>query len=70
MTVKEYRVLLGWSPSELGRRAGVSGRTINRIEEGQPVRDYNVGAVARAISEGLGRTVTIRDLDGVNIIES
>jgi transcriptional regulator with XRE-family HTH domain len=67
MTVEEYRVSLGWSVSELARRAGLSTKTINRVEDGEPVYDHTVGAIARAFSEGLGRTITIRDLDGVNI---
>jgi len=70
MTVKEYRVYLGWSPTELARRAGISPRTVNRIEDGQPTYDYTLGAIARVFSEALGRTITIRDLDGVNIIET
>lgn len=68
MTVKEYRISLGWSVSELARRAGVTNRTINRIEDGKPVYDYTAGAVAKALSEGLGRTITIRDLEGLSII--
>lgn len=70
MTVREYRISLGWSPSELARRAGISARTISRIEDGKPTFDYTLGAVARAISEGLGRTVTIEDFEGVNIVRS
>lgn len=70
MTVKEYRVSLGWSPSELARRANISARTVSRIENGKPTFDYTLGAVARAISEGLGRTITISDLEGVNIVRS
>lgn len=70
MTVKQYRVLLGWAPSELARRAGLSSRTINRVENGQPTYDYTLGAIARAISEGLGRTITIDDLEGANVVSS
>jgi DNA-binding XRE family transcriptional regulator len=70
MTLKEYRISLGWSPSELARRAGVASRTINRIEDGQPTYDYTLGAIARAISAELGRTVTIQDFDGVNVINT
>lgn len=70
MTLKDYRVMLGWSPSELARRAGVAPRTINRIESGQPTYDYTLGAIARAISNELGRTVTIHDFEGVNIIST
>lgn len=70
MTLKEYRIMLGWSPSELARRSGVASRTINRIEGGKPTYDYTLGAIARAISTELGRTVTIHDFDGVSIIST
>jgi transcriptional regulator with XRE-family HTH domain len=69
MTVREYRLSLGWSVSELARRAGITNKTLNRIENGEPVYDYTVGSVARALSEGLGRTITIHDLEGVNIVK-
>ena len=68
MTVEEYRISLGWSVSELARRAGLTTKTISRIEDGEPVYDHTAGAVARAFSEALGRTITIRDLDGINIV--
>ncbi len=68
MTVKDYRIALGWSISELARRAGMTQKTLRRVENGQPVYDYTVGAVAKALSEGLGRTITVKDLEGVNII--
>ncbi len=70
MTVKEYRISLGWSPTELARRAGISARTVNRVEDGQPTYDYTLGAIARVFSEALGRTITIRDFEGVQIIET
>jgi len=31
MTVEEYRLSLGWSVSELARRAGLTTKTINMI---------------------------------------
>ena len=68
MTVEEYRISLGWSVSELARRAGLTTKTISRIEDGEPVYDHTAGAVARAFSEALGRTITIRDLEGINIV--
>lgn len=71
MTVKEYRVgELGWSVSELSRRSGLAVKTINRIEDGQPVYDYTLSAVARAFSEALGKKITIDDFDGANIIRT
>ena len=70
MTVKELRISLSWSVSELARRAGVANKTINRIEDGQPVYDYTLNSVAKAFSEATGRTITINDLEGVNIIRT
>jgi transcriptional regulator with XRE-family HTH domain len=65
MTVKEYRVNLGWSITELARRAKISPRTVSRLEDGLPVYDYIAGAVARALSEGLEKPITVSDLEGV-----
>jgi transcriptional regulator with XRE-family HTH domain len=69
MTVEEYRLSLAWSASELARRAQLSPRTVARVENGEPVYAHTVAAIARALSEGLGKTVTVRDLKGVNIVE-
>ena len=69
MTIKEYRISLGWPATELARRAGLAAKTISRVEDGEPAFAHTIGAIARALSEGLGRTITIRDLDGVNIRE-
>jgi len=70
MTVKDYRLSLSWSVSELARRAKLSNKTVSRIEDGEPAYDYTVSAIARAFSEALGRNITIYDLEGVNIINS
>ncbi len=70
MTVKDYRLSLSWSVSELARRAKLSNKTVSRIEDGEPAYDYTVAAIARALSEALGKTITIYDLEGVNIINS
>ena len=69
MTVEEYRISLGWSATELARRTGLSARTIARVENGEPVYAHTLGAIARAFSEALGRTITIKDLEGVNIAD-
>jgi transcriptional regulator with XRE-family HTH domain len=70
MTVKEYRLSLLWSVSELARRSRLSNKTVSRIEDGEPAYDYTVAAIAKAFSEALGQQITIRDLEGVNIINS
>ena len=69
MTIEEYRLSLGWSAAELARRARLSPKTVSRVENGEPTYPHTVGAIARALSEGYGQTITIRDLEGVNIVE-
>jgi transcriptional regulator with XRE-family HTH domain len=66
MTITDYRLMLAWSLKDLADRAGLTYQTVSRMEKGKPSRDYNVAAVARALSEGLGRTITVKDLEGVN----
>lgn len=67
MTITDYRLMLRWSISELARRSGLTYQTVSRMEKGEPARDYNVAAVAQALSEALGRTITVNDLDGVTL---
>jgi DNA-binding XRE family transcriptional regulator len=68
MTVRQYRLKLKWSQSELARRAGLTYQTISRIENGEPAFDYTLAAIAEALSNALGQTITIDDLEGANII--
>jgi transcriptional regulator with XRE-family HTH domain len=68
VTVREYRLSLAWSVSELARRAGLSNKTVGRIESGEPIYDYTLAAVANALSEALGKKITVDDFEGVNII--
>jgi transcriptional regulator with XRE-family HTH domain len=69
MTIEDYRVSLGWSAAELARRAGLATKTVSRIEKGEPAFSHTLGAIARALSDGLGRTITIHDLEGANLVE-
>ncbi|HEU5381815.1 MAG TPA: helix-turn-helix domain-containing protein [Ktedonobacteraceae bacterium] len=60
---------LAWSAAELARRARLTPKTVARVEHGEPVYAHTVAAIARALSEALGKTITIRDFDGVNLID-
>ena len=68
MTIEEYRLSLAWSAAELARRARLSPKTVARIENGEPAYAHTVAAIARALSDASGKTITIHDLDGVNIV--
>lgn len=69
MTVEEYRLRLAWSITELARRAKLAPRTVSRIENGEPAYAHTIAAIANALSDGLGREITIHDLEGVNITD-
>ncbi len=61
--VREYRLKARLSQNELARRAGIDERTVRRAEEGQTIQDVKAAAIADALSEALGMTLTIQDLD-------
>lgn len=68
MTVRQYRLKLKWSISELARRSGLTYQTVSRAENGEPVFDYTLAAIAEALSAALGQTITIEDFTGVKIV--
>jgi transcriptional regulator with XRE-family HTH domain len=65
MTLRQYRASLGWSLTELAKRADLTAQTVSRVEKGEPAYLHTVGMIARALSEGLGRTITVDDIEGV-----
>jgi transcriptional regulator with XRE-family HTH domain len=69
VTIEEYRLRLAWSITELARRAKLAPRTVSRIENGEPAYAHTVAAIANALGAGLGKEITIHDLDGVNIAD-
>ena len=68
MTIRQYRLKLRWSISELARQSGLAYQTVSRVESGEPAYDYTVAAIADALSRALGQDITVDDLDGVRIV--
>jgi transcriptional regulator with XRE-family HTH domain len=67
MTIEDYRIRLGWPLAELARRAGIDVNTLRRAMSGQPIFKHTAGAIASALSQGLGYEITYKDLDGINV---
>jgi transcriptional regulator with XRE-family HTH domain len=67
MTIEDYRIQLGWSQAELARKADIDINTLKRAINGQQVYKHTAGAIATALSQGLGRQITYKDLDGINL---
>ena len=68
-TLKQYRLDAGYSYAELARRANVSEPTVKRAENGEPVQEVKAAQIAKALSEKLGRTIRIEDIEGLTIYQ-
>lgn len=69
MTIEDYRIQLGWSQAELARKADIDINTLKRAINGEQVFKHTAGAIAAALSRGLGQRLTYQDLDGINVKE-
>ncbi|MGH2497908.1 MAG: helix-turn-helix domain-containing protein [Ktedonobacteraceae bacterium] len=67
MNIEDYRIKLGWSQAELARRANIDINTLKRAINGERVFKHTVGAIATALSRGLGQDINYHDLDDVNV---
>ena len=66
--VREYRLRAKLTQAELARQAGVDNRTVSRAEEGQAVREVQAIAIAEALSNALGMSLSVEDL-GINVYQ-
>jgi transcriptional regulator with XRE-family HTH domain len=68
MTLREYRIRLGWSINRLAREAKVVRESAANAEEGKPIRAETAKALAEALSRGYGYTIDVLDIEGLNIL--
>lgn len=66
-TIEDLRKDARWNRARLAREANVSYVTVVNAETGQPVQLITVEKIAAALSGGLGRSISVRDLEHVNI---
>jgi lambda repressor-like predicted transcriptional regulator len=62
MNIEKFCLEVGWSIAELSRESKVDRKTIERAMEGTAIRKVKAAIIARAISQGLDRTVTVEEL--------
>ena len=67
MTLKEYRVNLGWSPNELVKAAGIARQSVVSAEAGEVITAGTAKAIADALSKAYGQTINVTDIKGLNI---
>jgi DNA-binding XRE family transcriptional regulator len=68
LTLKQYRINLGWSPSRLAKEAGLTYYAVDNAEKGHAIRAITAKAIADAISSALGREIRVTDIVGLNVL--
>ncbi len=67
-TLREHRVNLGWSQTELAMRAGTSQSVVRRAEVGETITARIAKAIADALSKAYGQEIKPVDIEGLNIL--
>ncbi len=67
MTLTELRESVPMNIPELARAAGVDDMTIRNAESGQRISTKSARAIAEALSNALGRTIRVQDIDGLQV---
>jgi transcriptional regulator with XRE-family HTH domain len=68
MTLREYRIELGWSINKLAQEAGLSRPTVADAEAGRSIKAETAKALADALSRAYQRQIMVRDIQGLNIL--
>ena len=66
MTLDQFRIDCGWSQNEMARQAHLDPGTVGKALRGETVSIASADKLATAISAKLGRTIRIRDIEGLN----
>jgi DNA-binding XRE family transcriptional regulator len=69
MTLDDYRIECRWSKAEMARQARIDTNTLNRAINGIPVSSDTARKLASAISKGLGRSVSVEEIEGLTTIQ-
>lgn len=67
MTLTELRESVPINIPDLARAAGIDAQTIRNAEAGQRISARTAKAIADALSGLLGRTVHVKDIDGLKV---
>lgn len=67
MTLTELRESVPMNIPELARATGLDDQTIRNAENGQRISVRTAKAIAQALSQELGRTIRVQDIDGLQV---
>lgn len=68
MTLREYRIQVGWSINRLAQEAGIARQTAADAETGQPIKAETAKALADALSKAYGKEISVLDIQGLNVL--
>lgn len=66
-TLKDLRINLGWSQSDLAKAANISKFVASQAENGQRISAKMAKAIADAFSSAYGREIKPSDIEGLNV---
>ena len=67
MTLEDFRIECGWSKTEMARQANMDFNTFNKAMSGASISARTADKLAIAISKRTGRTIRVKDIEGLNI---
>lgn len=67
MTLAELRESVPVNIPDLARATGLDQQTIRNAEAGQRISARSAKAIADALSEMLGKTIRVQDIDGLKV---
>jgi transcriptional regulator with XRE-family HTH domain len=67
MTLRDYRIQLGWSQNKLATEAGIARGAVVNAESGSVIQASTAKAIADALTRGYGKEIKVLDIDGLNI---
>ncbi len=67
MNLEEFRNSIPWSRAELARQAGLDYQTVTKAENGEAIASKSATAIIKALSRATGRTIQLREIDGLNV---
>ena len=68
MTLRQYRLDLGWSASQLAKVAGVTRQSVALAEKGGFIQADTAKCIAEALSKAYEREIKSWDIEGLNIL--
>jgi transcriptional regulator with XRE-family HTH domain len=68
LTLRQYRIDLGWSITKLAEEAGITRQAAASAESGLPIRAETAKALADALSKAYGREIKPSDIQGLNVL--